>query len=196
MDSARTIVRDGKSAFEEISRRTDYVVDAQGEISMLTGWNDRYTGYLAERTQSLITDQHIEQYRLTDALRSHQAWIRRIHDLIGVEDPNVWEPLRGDLVDDVQCDFGIWLTQMGRDPEIAGFECYGEIVGIHHSFHDELKNILDGVQQTRRALESQDLNRLQEISQSMVSLLDKMDTRMFERERKAEAAAKAEHHIT
>jgi methyl-accepting chemotaxis protein len=186
METARALVQTGTKAFEEISVRTRMIVDAQGEISLLTGWNDRYTGYLAERTKKYISDIHVEQYRLTDALKTHQAWIRRLQEMIGVENTQEWNKLRGEMVDDSQCEFGKWLLEMGKDTEIASFPCYSEIINIHHDMHIELKRIADTIISDNRALNQSDMDRLREFSHQLVSQLDKMDTRMFERERRAE----------
>jgi methyl-accepting chemotaxis protein len=189
MEKARTLVRSGAQAFEEISSRTKLVVDAQSEISLLTGWNDRYTGYLADRTKEYITDIHVEQYRLTDALKSHQAWIRRLQEMVGVDDTEAWKTIRGEMVDDTHCAFGKWLATMGQDPEIASFACYSKITTVHHEMHEELKRLGDAVISEKRVLSQQDMARLRDYSHQMVSQLDQMDTRMFERERMAEANA-------
>lgn len=188
MEEARQLVQAGSTAFEEISARTRLVVDAQGEISLLTGWNDRYTGYLAERTKDYITDTHTEQYRLTDALKSHQTWIRRLQEMVGVDNLEAWKDIRGDMVDDSQCAFGKWLFEMGKDPEIAAFPCYEKIMTVHHDMHGELKRIGDAVISENRVLTQADMVRLRDFSHQMVSQLDLMDTRMFERERLAEAS--------
>ena len=186
MENARKLVESGTKAFKEISTQTRLIVYAQGEISMLTGWNDRYTGYLAERTQSFTTDTHVEQYRLTDALRSHQAWIRKLQDMVGVDNPAAWNEFRENLVDDAQCDFGKWLKVKGEDPEIAAFPCYERILNVHHNMHEELKRISEMVRSDDKTLVQSDLASLWEYSHKMVAELDQMDTRMFEQERKQE----------
>ncbi len=192
MDQARSLVQSGTKAFEVITTQTRLVVDAQGEISMLTGWNDRYTGYLAERTRDFVTDMHAEEYQLTDALKSHQTWIQRYQDMVGVDDNDTWNGIRGEMEDENQCAFGKWLIKMGENPEIAAFPCYGKITSVHHDMHKELRRVADMVRSEERVLTQSDLINLRDYSHQMVAQMDLMDRRMFEREQKQESEAISE----
>ena len=85
-------------------------------------------------------------------------------------------------MDDIQCDFGKWLTEVGEDPEISAFPCYSEIVDILHDMHEELKRVADAVRSAGRPLVQSDLTGLR-------VYFHQMDTCMFERERQREAMA-------
>jgi len=193
MTHARKLVDEGVESFEKIKIQTGLVVDAQNEILMLTGWNDRYTGYLEERTRGFHTNMHMEQYRLTDALRSHQGWIQRLQDIVGDEDSSLWKDMENDLEDDTHCEFGRWLVEKGENEEIRAFPCYKSIMGVHRSMHEELRRIIDTVQKENRPLIQTDMTDLRVYSHQMVEDLDKMDARMFEMERKLELQQEEEN---
>jgi len=186
MNQARDMVQSGTKAFKEIALQTRLVVDAQGEISMLTGWIERYTGYLSESTQSFITDMHAEQYQLTDALRTHQTWIQQLQEMVGVEDMDARDSFQLETVDHLQCDFGKWLTKMSKDPEITAFPCYQKIVDIHRGLHNELKRIADMIRIEGKILSQSDLSDLRDYFHQMVAQMGLMDIRIFEREQKDE----------
>ena len=103
-----------------------------------------------------------------------------------MDDRDAWDEIRKEMVNDTQCDFGKWLAKMGEDPEIAAFPCYGNINNIHRNMHEELIRIAEMIRIEKRILTQSDLTDLREHSHQMVSQMDQMDTRMFEREQAQE----------